>query len=68
MEELRIKKCCKCKNEFTYTPEQTWWNENGSVSTRLGSCPICGTIQPFSYQGINNLDVNNNTRFYSYSN
>ena len=56
------KKCIKCKQDFIFFPEETWWNENGSSSTKLVKCPSCGCVQAVKYGSLH--DVNMDMRYY----
>lgn len=56
------KVCIKCKKEFEYSQADTWWDENGSSSTKLVSCPKCNCAQPIQFGYIH--DVNNDERYY----
>lgn len=41
--ETKRKVCPKCKKVFTYTDEETYWDENSSYgSTKLVKCSLCG--------------------------
>lgn len=59
--EKSSKKCIKCGNRFEYLPEDTFWDEHGSSSTKLVKCP-CGCIQAVKYGTLH--DVNNDERYY----
>ncbi len=59
--ETSSKKCVKCGNEFEYSQDETWWNENGMSSTKLVKCP-CGCIQAIKYGKLH--DVNKDSRYY----
>ena len=61
------KKCKKCKSKFSYTPEDTYWDENGyGYSTKLVKCPDCGCINVIKYDEDSGLDLNSDLRFYEY--
>lgn len=44
------KDCIKCKSNFMWFPEQTWWDYSGSTNTKLTRCPECGCIQAIKYE------------------
>ena len=59
------KECKKCKTIFSYSPEDVWWDENGTgYSTKLTKCPECGCINIIQYNEDYGLDVNNDRRFF----
>ena len=63
MEQIRSsKQCKKCKSNFYYTSDDTFWNENGMSSTKLVKCPDCGCIQAIRYGKLH--DVNFDERYY----
>lgn len=42
--------CSKCQHSFTYTPDDTWWDEKGmGYSTQLCKCSVCGSINVLKY-------------------
>lgn len=62
--EKSSKKCIKCGERFTYTQEQTWWDENGTSSTKLVKCQCCGCVQAIKYSSLHNVNVD--LRYYEY--
>lgn len=61
-EKTSIKKCIKCNEYFSYTQEDTWWDENGMSSTKLVKCPYCNCVQAIKYGKLQ--DLNNDERYY----
>lgn len=60
--------CKKCKTEFSFTSEDTWWDEKGfSYSTKLTRCPECGCINVVKHVEDYGADVNVDERFYTYN-
>ena len=66
MEPLVLyEECKKCRTIYSYTQEDTWWDERGyGYSTKLCKCPECGNINVVSHNEDFGLDVNNDARFY----
>lgn len=62
--EQHNKTCTKCKKNFVYFPEETWWNHYGTYSVKLCKCPNCNTIQSVKFIEASGLDVNNDERYY----
>lgn len=60
MQELS-KKCIKCGERFDYLPKDTYWDENGTSSTKLVKCP-CGCVQAIKYGNLH--EVNKDIRYY----
>lgn len=56
------KDCIKCKTNFVWFPEQTWWDYSGSVDTKLVRCPECGCIQSIQYK--EQINPNYDKRLY----
>ena len=56
------KTCNKCKEDFIYYQEETWWDEKGMSSVKLTKCPYCGCIQSIKYGTLH--DVNKDERYY----
>lgn len=56
--------CIKCKSDFVYFPNETWWDYNGFTNTKLARCPECGCIQAVKYELSH--DVNYDPRYYEY--
>ena len=62
------KECKKCKKIFSYTPEDTWWDEHGyGYSTKLCRCTECGCVNIINYSDHVGFDVNRDLRFYTYN-
>lgn len=60
--------CKKCKTIFSFTSEDTWWDDHGSgYSTQLVKCNECGCINVVRYVEDYGADVNRDLRFYEYS-
>lgn len=63
MEDLKHnKKCTKCKEEFVYFQEDTWWDYQGINNVKLVKCPFCGSIQSVKYE--EPINPNFDRRFY----
>lgn len=61
--------CKKCKKIFSYSPEDTWFDEHGSgYSTKLCRCSECGCINVIKHVEDFGNDVNRDLRFYEYVN
>lgn len=58
------KECIKCKTDFVYFSNKTWWDYNGFTNTKLTKCPNCNTINPVKYEDIAGLYVNTDKRYY----
>ncbi len=56
------KKCIKCKEDFVYFHNETYWDESGSSSVKLVKCPYCKTPQALKFGRL--YDTNNDTRYY----
>lgn len=56
------KECIKCKEDFVFFPNETYWDESGSSSVKLVKCPYCGTPQALKFGKLH--DVNNDDRYY----
>ena len=54
--------CKKCKDDFVYKLNETWWDYKGSTDTKLVKCPYCGTIQAIKY--IVPKNINEDVRYY----
>jgi hypothetical protein len=66
--EEKVKTCAKCKETFSFIPEDVFWDEHGSgYSTRLVRCSKCGCINVIGHVEDYGTDVNNDMRFYEYS-
>ena len=66
--EKEHKECKKCKTIFSYTPDETFWDESGmGYSTKLIRCSECGCINVINHVEDYGFDVNNNKRFYEYN-
>lgn len=61
------KTCIKCKDDFVYRYDETWWDENGSTSTKLVKCPYCNCIQAVTYRDDNAFRLNFDKRYYIYN-
>lgn len=61
-EKTNNKVCSKCKEDFIYKQEETWWNEQGMSSVKLVKCPYCGCIQAIKFGELH--DVNKDARYY----
>ena len=45
------RKCCRCKKDFTYKNEETWWDFKGmDYDAKLVRCPLCGCINIIKYE------------------
>lgn len=65
MDGQNHKECSKCKEDFVYKPEETFWDEKGyGYSTLLVPCPYCKTINVIKYSEDISFDVNKDRRFY----
>lgn len=62
----QYKKCTKCKENFSYMPDEIQWADYGTYSTKFIICPNCGSIQIIKYENAFGLDVNNDDKFYRY--
>lgn len=59
--------CAKCDNAHEYSPEDIQWDFNGfGYDTKYVVCPECGRIDIIRYYKDENIDVNNDERFYTY--
>ena len=58
------KTCIKCKSDFVYFPNETWWDYSCFTTVKLARCPECGCVQAIKYEEPH--DVNNDTRYYKY--
>lgn len=56
------KKCVKCDNKFSFSMDETYWNEKGSESVKLVNCKSCGCPQAVRY--INGLNPNTDKRYF----
>ncbi len=62
--KYKVKECCKCKEMFKYTSEETHWDYRGFTPTKLVTCPLCGCTQATAYEEQKN--PNTDIRFFSY--
>ena len=63
--EARI--CKKCGFKWWMNEEDEYWNEQGyGYSVKLCDCPECGTPKIIKYYEDCSLDLNTDTRWYSY--
>lgn len=64
-----MKKCKYCKQNFD-PEEKSWWDENGTVSTKLCVCPHCDGVQVLKYgdqllgSSSKNYNLNKDKRYY----
>ena len=58
------KTCIKCKSDFIFFPDETWWDYSCFTVVKLVRCPECGCIQAIKYEEPH--DVNKDTRYYDY--
>jgi len=60
-------KCQRCKEiiETTSPNIKIWWDENGTDSTKLMECPLCGKINVLKVIE-NKINPNEDIRFYIY--
>ena len=67
LKEKYYETCSTCDDSFYYTEDDIWFDEHGfGFSTKLVKCPHCGTIKIIKYYEDENLDINNDERFYNY--
>ena len=57
--------CIKCKTDFVYFPNETWWDYSGCTNTKLTTCPNCGCVQAVKYE--EQPEVNFDIRYYEYN-
>lgn len=61
--------CRSCNETFYYTNEDIWFDDKScGFSVKLVKCSHCGAIKVIRYYENENLDVNNDERYYEYSN
>jgi len=61
------KKCCQCGKIHDYQIDELKIDYSGlGYTAKLGNCPFCGQINIIKYEEDNNLDVNNDERYYRY--
>lgn len=66
--EENIKTCAKCKETFSFEPEEVFWDERGmGYATKLVRCTECGCINVVKHVEDYGADVNSDLRFYKYS-
>ena len=59
--------CPVCKQQYYYTDEDIWFDDTHlGYSIKLVQCPICKKINIIRYYEDENLDVNNDERYYEY--
>lgn len=67
MERKRDLTCFACGQVSQYNRLDTFWDDNGyGYSTRLINCPHCGKINILSYKEDRKINVNNDSRYYTY--
>lgn len=60
-------KCKKCKTIFNFDLDDAYWDEKGyGYSTKLVRCKNCGCPNVIKHITDQNLDINNDPRFYKY--
>ena len=65
MDGQNHKVCSKCREDFVYKPEETFWDEKGyGYSTKLVLCPYCKHPNVIKYSEDISFDVNKDRRFY----
>lgn len=63
-------KCSTCKNKFVLDSNNTWWDEKGTYSVKLTSCPYCNTVRVVKYgdriinSGTPGYNLNKDQRYY----
>ena len=59
------KKCIQCGRIHNYTKEELRIDYSGlGYTAKLGTCPFCEQINIIRYDEDENLDVNNDKRYY----
>ena len=62
-----ILKCSGCHNTMEYSEDETWIDDKGSgYSTKLIRCGCCQKINLIKYFIDENMNLNNDKRFYDY--
>ena len=56
------KTCIKCKEDFVWFPEESWWDYKNYTPAKLVKCPYCGCIQAVRYESEKNLNFD--ARYY----
>ena len=59
-----MKKCVKCKEKFSYSPEDCKWNYDGTEPVKIVTCPNCQCLNAVKYE--QNVNPNTDDRFYFY--
>lgn len=59
-------KCKSCDTEFVYKQEECFWDERGTVSTKLTRCINCNKPVVVKFWSNYYEDTNNDPRYYSY--
>lgn len=60
--------CTKCDNISDYGPEDVHWDYSGyGYDTKYSICPNCGRINIIKYIIDENMDINNDLRYYTYT-
>lgn len=61
------KTCCQCGISHDYKIEELKIDYSGlGYIAKLGTCPHCGQINIIKYIEDDNLDINNDERYYKY--
>ncbi len=58
--------CKKCGEDFVFSPSEIYWDENGTVSTKLVKCPQCGCPNVIMHweERYQRNGINNDPRYY----
>ena len=58
-------KCTKCQTVNDYSPDEVRYDYSVGYDVKYVQCPECGQVKILKYWLDENMDVNNDDRFYT---